>query len=178
MYVSDDELKSTNKSIYGKDVVLKEVEYENPNLLSIRIHVLNLKKREETPLRIYVTEDFLIDGGLEKISEGTILVLLIIGIVLFCLCSLGAYVYYRRKLSEEFFEPITETDERFLQIFEIRKKIRKIERKARDVVDNSDMLVERKKLLAELEQIKEAQTDEFLGYLEFIQFYEGIEDLK
>jgi len=59
-------------------------------------------------------------------------------------------------MSEEFFEPITETDERFLQIFEIRKKIRKLERKARDTVDNSELLVERKKLLTDLEQIKEA----------------------
>lgn len=120
----------------------------------------------------------MIDGGVEKISETTIIVLLTVGLVLFCLCSLGAYVYWRRKRSEEFFEAITETDERFLEIFNIRKKIRKIERKAKDTVDNSELLKERKKLLAELEQLKEKQTEEFLGFLEFIQFFDGIEDLK
>ena len=102
-------------------------------------------------MRIFITEDFLIDGGKSRISDQTILIILILSIVAFCVFSLIAYVIYRRKLSEEFFEPITETDERFLQIFEIRKKIRKIEKKAKDLVDNSELLVERKKLLAELE---------------------------
>ena len=134
---------------------VNEIEFQNPGLDIIRIHVLNLKERVDSALRIYVTEDFLIDGGKSRMSDQTILALLISAIVLFCIISLIAYVLYRRKMSEEFFEAITETDERFLRIFEIRKKIRKIERKAKDTVDNSEMLEERKKLLAELEKVKE-----------------------
>ena len=82
-----------------------------------------------------------------RISDDSILAILILGIAVFCLCSLVAYVYHRRQMSEEYFEVVTETDERFLKIFEIRKKIRKIENKAKDTVDNSDMLEERKKLM-------------------------------
>jgi hypothetical protein len=117
--------------------------------------VLNKLERIDTPLQIYVIEDFEIDGGVSKISGTTILVLLSVGIVLFCLISIGFYIYWRRKRSEEFFEAITETDERYLEIFNIRKKIRKVERKAKDTVDNSELLVERKKLMTELECLKE-----------------------
>lgn len=56
----------------------------------------------------------MVDGGVDKISESAILTLLIVALTLFCLCSLAGYIFYRRKMSEEFFEAITETDERFL----------------------------------------------------------------
>lgn len=167
-FVEDDELRGRVEEVDGKKVAVKETTMSDGRLEYIRIHVLNMKERVETPLKIYVTEDFLIDGGIGSISETTILILLIVGIVVFCLFSLAGYVYYRRKLSEEFFEAITETDERYLVIFDLRKKIRKLERKAKDTLDNSELLIERKKLLAELEQLKEKQTEEFLSYLEFI----------
>lgn len=141
-------MKGSTEEVNGKRVAVKSTSISNRNLEYIRLHILNLKKRDETPLKIYVTEDFLVDGGFGSISETTIMVLLIVGTVLFCLCSLAAYIYYRRKRAEEFFEAITETDERYLEIFEIRKKIRKIERKAKDTLDNSEMLAERKNLLA------------------------------
>lgn len=71
IYVEDTDLKSEEaaQEIDGRQVLVKEVEFQDPGLQLVRVHVLNLKIRVETPLRIYVTEDFLIDGGVSKIND-------------------------------------------------------------------------------------------------------------
>jgi len=48
-------------------------------------------------------------------------------LVFICIISFASYVYYRRKKSEENFVPITETDERYLELLKLKKKIRKVE---------------------------------------------------
>ena len=77
-------------------------------------------------------------------------------------------MFYRRKKSEENFIPITETDERYLELLKLKKKIRKVEIQAKTVLDNTELLVERKKLMADLDELKKKQAEEFLGYLELL----------
>ena len=63
------------------------------------------------------------------LDDDTLLVILIATIALFCLCSIGCFICYRRRQMAEY--GLTETEERYVAVMEIRKKIRKAEAQSR-----------------------------------------------
>jgi hypothetical protein len=77
-----------------------------------------------------VVENFLIKGGLysNQLSPGAVIGIAVGVTVFVCILSIIGFIYYRRKKLLEELDVLDETEERYLEIFEIRRDINKLEK--------------------------------------------------
>lgn len=99
---------------------------EIEKLKEINIYTRNLNQQDQSTFFITIIENYEESTSDKKaISPKVVLTLLTIGILLFCVISILVFVKFKRSIIPEF-EPLTESEEKYLAIVEIRKKIRKL----------------------------------------------------
>jgi hypothetical protein len=93
-----------------------------------------------------------------------VLVLLTIAIILFCVISLLVFAKFKKRTGEEF-EALTESEEKYLAIMDIRKKIRKLV-KSGDATNVDEI----ERLQVELAELKAIYLQDVLDVLETIVY--------
>lgn len=98
------------------------------------------------------------------------LIILSIGILVTCTITIAIFVYIRIKKGKEL--KLTETEERYFNLVELRRLIRRADKKAKSDKDNSkEHLEEKAKLKDELDRLKQKQLLEFIDVLEVVENY-------
>ena len=121
---------------------------------------------------LQVTEDFKYDGG-AGLSDQSILIIILSVLGAFCVLSIiGFVVYLRKKAVDEL--SMTETESRYLEIFDLRKQIGKVTKTLRFLDKRSDEFKENQNTLrdlnSKLDALKVSQVNEFMAVLETISF--------
>ena len=78
---------------------------------------------------VTIKEDFLIDGGIQS-NESNLLLILMLVLGVICLLSVVGYIIYLRYQQSEY-NRLSETDERYLAIFDVRKHIKLVTKNLR-----------------------------------------------
>lgn len=94
-------------------------------------------------------------------SSTAILVLIFLAIIALCSVSLVVYFMHRRKLALEESMKLTETEERFLEVLQLKKKIRKAEKNKEDPT----LL---RSLKSQLKDLRTRQVSEYVSLLEHV----------
>ena len=135
-------------------------------LLKIEIFTQNLEYSTESAFQVYVTEDYLRDqASMVGISAGTVLALLTVGFIVLCGVSILIFVKVRREQAIEGAK-LSETEERYMALVQLRRAIKKAERNSVDP-DQDPLLVGR--LKKELADLKAKHLVEFLDVLDEIE---------
>ena len=179
----DDALKATTIKKIASDNYRSEMvmDLQGGLVTQVEIFVKNLKsqKDQQTTFKIIVFQEFA--GEVEEdlflglfdidMNSDAVMVILIATIASVCMCSICCFICYRRRQMAEY--GLTETEERYVAVMDIRKQIRKAEAQSRR---NPDMKREhqkrKKEFEAKLDELKEKQVKEFMEVLEKVHSYQ------
>lgn len=129
------------------------------------MYVRNINSQTEPTFKIYVHEDYEFDSEARKeVNPVVVLVLMTVGIILFCGCSIFWFIRYKRAQLAEY-EDLTEAEEKFLELKRIRGQIHRT--KKNPDPDDPGKLDRLNGLLAET---KLRFLNEFLDLLEVIDY--------
>jgi hypothetical protein len=99
-----------------------------------------------------------------EVNPVTVLIILTVGIVLFCGCSIFWFIRYKRSLIEEL-EDLTESEEKFLELRRLRNQLKRATKKP-DPEDPGKA----DRLTALLAETKLKFLNEFMGLLEIVDY--------
>jgi hypothetical protein len=121
--------------------------------------------QEGPTFKIVVTEDYqssTVSGN--AINAKAVLVILTISIILFCVISLLLFAKFKRPAEGEF-EALTESEEKYLAIMDIRKKIRKLVKSG-----DAENVDEIERLQVELAELKAVYLQDIMDVLDTIVY--------
>ena len=114
-------------------------------------------------------------GGSIDWSDGEVLGILFGSIAGLCLVTIVVFVGYRRWQMAQY--ALTETEERYVAVVQLRKAIRRAERKAQnDRANRAEHLAEKERLQEALDKLREEQVREFIDLLEVVESYKHSEE--
>lgn len=125
------------------------------NQENISIFVQSLQSTQAELLKVQVQRVEVEDSDGSKQALALIIVLM----VLLCICGIVGFIFIMRRRVQRAGGPLTETEKRYLEIADLRKSIRRADRKGQNPE-------EKDKLMAKLAHVKRRQLAEFIILLE------------
>lgn len=112
---------------YGNADLTSELTLPGASLREIQVLTRNMANQElRSDFTVLVVEDFKIEGGFQFNTQTFLAILgALVGAI--CLCSIVSFVWFRR-VNLQNATSMTESEKRYLRIFEIRRDIKKTEK--------------------------------------------------